>query len=99
MFPATPRRLSHRPGGGNRCRHRLPKSSPRPKTSPTTSPRPTFGHAGRIADGLVLERLPNDTYAWLKPWTEPAEDDDALDTITEAGRRALRMAELFGTEG
>lgn len=52
-----------------------------------------------IADDLVIEQLPNGEYAWLRMRlsTEPCEDDDALYWITEAGRRALRMAELFGT--
>ncbi len=49
-------------------------------------------------DDLVLERLPNGEYAWLRPATEPAEDDDALYVLTYEGRRALRLAELFGTD-
>jgi hypothetical protein len=56
-----------------------------------------YGYASSIAS-LVLERLPSGELAWLKPCTEPLEDDDALYTITWEGRRALRMAELFGTE-
>ena len=55
-----------------------------------------YAHANNVA-GLVLERY-GEGYAWFKPSAEPAEDDDALFTITDAGRRALRMAELFGTE-
>jgi hypothetical protein len=51
-----------------------------------------YGHAQKIAE-LVLERLPNGEFAYLKP-----PDDDARFTITDAGRRALRMAELFGAD-
>jgi len=56
-----------------------------------------YEHANTVAD-LVLEQLPNGEYAWLRPSPEPSEDDDALYVITETGRRALRMAELFGTD-
>ena len=56
----------------------------------------SYAHANTIAD-LVLERLPSGELAWLKPCEEPAEDEDALYTITWEGRRALRQAELFGT--
>jgi hypothetical protein len=55
------------------------------------------GHAHSIAQ-LVLERLPSGDMAWLKPCTEPAEDDEPLYVITEKGRRDLRMAELFGCD-
>jgi hypothetical protein len=51
-----------------------------------------YGHAQRMAE-LVLERLPSGEFAYLKP-----PDDDARFTITDAGRRALRMAELFDAE-
>jgi hypothetical protein len=51
-----------------------------------------YAHAHRIAE-LVLERLPSGEFAYLKP-----PDDDARFTITYAGRRALRMAELFDAE-
>ena len=43
----------------------------------------TYGHAQ-----LVLERLPNDTYLWLKP-----EDDAPRYVLTDRGRADLRRAE------
>ena len=58
----------------------------------------SYAHANTVAD-LVLDRLPNGELAWLRPCVESAEDDDALFVITDKGRRDLRMAELFGTEG
>jgi hypothetical protein len=45
---------------------------------------------------LVLDHLPNGELAWLKP-SEDLEPDDTRYWITEAGRLALRYAELFGT--
>jgi hypothetical protein len=39
--------------------------------------------------GLVLERLPDNTYAWLRPSTDRLEDDDALFVVTDCGRAAL----------
>jgi hypothetical protein len=47
----------------------------------------TYTHA---AD-LVLEPLPLGELAWLKP-----ADDEPRYALTDAGRRDLRMAELFG---
>lgn len=55
---------------------------------------PVTDQATSVA-ALVLETLPNGECAWLRP-AEAAEDDEALYTITEKGRRDLRMAELFG---
>jgi hypothetical protein len=52
-----------------------------------------YGHANAVSE-LVLERLPNGDYAYLKP-----EDDEPRYTVTDSGRRALRMAEMFGTNG
>jgi len=40
----------------------------------------------------VLERLPSGEFAYLKPI-----EDEPRFAITDAGRRALRMAQLFGT--
>jgi hypothetical protein len=54
--------------------------------------------AGHPHADLVLERLPSGELVWLRPCAEVFEDDDALYTITWEGRRALRMAELFGRE-
>jgi hypothetical protein len=54
-----------------------------------------YAHTDTIAN-LVHKRLPNGELAWRKPCTETFEPDDALYTITDAGRRALRRAELFG---
>jgi hypothetical protein len=58
-----------------------------------------YAHTANAA-ALVLERLPSGDYAWLRPCTEPAEDDDALYVVTDKGRRDLRRAEaeawLFG---
>jgi len=60
-----------------------------------------YAHAGNVA-ALVLERLPNDTYAWLRPEADPnpAEPDDALFWPTQAGRdlvaRWRAEAALFG---
>ena len=52
-----------------------------------------YGHAGALA-ALALERLPTGEHASLKP-----EDDEPRFIITDAGRRALRVAEVFGTSG
>ena len=57
----------------------------------------SYAHASNVA-GLTLEPY-GAGYAWFRPSTEPLEDEDALFWITDEGRRALRMAELFGTEG
>jgi len=46
---------------------------------------PGFGHANRVAE-LVLERLPSGEFAWLRPSTEPSEDDDATWWPTQRGR-------------
>ena len=46
--------------------------------------RPGFGHANNVAE-LVLERLPNGEHAWLRPSTEPAEDDEARHWPTPRG--------------
>ena len=51
-----------------------------------------YGQALRIVD-LVLERLPSGEFAYLKPI-----EDEPRFAITDAGRRALRMTELFGTD-
>jgi hypothetical protein len=40
--------------------------------------------------GHVLERLPTGSYAWLRP-----ADDEPRFWIIDAGRRAMRSAELF----
>ena len=49
------------------------------------------GHANRVVD-LVLERLPSGEFAYLGPSiAEPRF------TITDAGRHALRMTELFAS--
>jgi hypothetical protein len=58
---------------------------------------------------LVLEQLPNCQTAWLRPDTASpvdryqvkpnvtdAEDDEALYVVTDAGRRAIAAAALFG---
>jgi len=50
-----------------------------------------YGHANRVVD-LVLERLPSGEFTYLK-----APHDEPRFTITDAGRRTLRMAELFGS--
>ncbi|MBV9168835.1 MAG: hypothetical protein JOZ81_01965 [Chloroflexi bacterium] len=58
------------------------------------------------APGQVLEILPNGEPAWLRPAhrlrvveeTHGHDTDDERYTITWEGRRALRCAELFGTE-
>lgn len=52
--------------------------------------------AGQPPADLILERLPNGEYAWLRSSTEVAESDDARYTISDAGRRALREADCFG---
>jgi hypothetical protein len=54
--------------------------------------------AGQPHTDLVLERLPSGEFAWLRPCAEDLEEDHGLYTITWEGRRALRMAELFGLE-
>jgi hypothetical protein len=60
-----------------------------------------YGHAGKIADGLVLERLPSGELAWLKP-CDQLEPEDAVFWPTQAGRDlcARWRAELvvFGRE-
>ena len=43
-----------------------------------------YAHADNVA-ALVLERLPNDELAWLRPSPDVAENDDALYVLTEAG--------------
>lgn len=58
----------------------------------------TSFYCTRTDDDLVIETLPNGQVAFLRPATEPAEEEDALYVLTYAGRRALRMAELFGTD-
>jgi hypothetical protein len=47
-----------------------------------------YGHANRIVD-LALQRLPSGEFAYLEP-----PNDEPRFTITDAGRRALRMADL-----
>jgi hypothetical protein len=44
---------------------------------------------------LVLERLPNGELGWLRQSSDAGEPEDALFTITDAGRRALAEAALF----
>jgi len=61
-----------------------------------------------LLDDQVLERLPNGELAWLRldphrvriieDGCAPQPDPDERFTITDIGRRTLRMAELFGTE-
>lgn len=46
-------------------------------------------------DDLVVETLPNGQVAWLRPSTEPAEDDDAFYVLTYEGRRALRWPSCY----
>jgi hypothetical protein len=50
---------------------------------------------GQPPTDLVLERLPNGEYAWLRPSADACEPDDALYVITDAGRRALAQDALF----
>ena len=52
-----------------------------------------YGHANTVAK-QVLERSANDDYSYLK-----SEDDEPRFTITDAGRRALRFADVFDTDG
>ena len=49
-----------------------------------------YGHADTVAC-LVLDRWPSEDNAYSTP-----EDDEPRFTITDAGRRALRLADLFG---
>ena len=54
-----------------------------------------YAHAADIAE-LVLESYGAGS-AWLRPDTvRDPEPDDALWTITDRGRRALRELDLFG---
>ena len=52
-----------------------------------------FGHASALA-ALALERLSTGDHASLKP-----EDDEPRFIVTDNGRRALRVAEVFDTNG
>lgn len=72
-------------------------------TAPTQSIVPdnidraaTLAHYQAQVAELVLERLPNGEHAWLRPSTESYEAEDALFYVTDAGRRAVAMAALFG---
>jgi len=49
-----------------------------------------YSHANAVANAMH-EHSPNRDHSYLKP-----EDDEPRFTITDSGRRALRMAGLFG---
>jgi hypothetical protein len=63
-------------------------------TAPTSTPAADRDRQIRrqvaIKDDLVLECLPSGEFAYLKP-----PHHDPRFTLTDAGRRALRMQELF----
>ena len=53
----------------------------------------TAGHpADTSAADLVLERLPSEEFAWLRP----EQDDDPRYVLSDLGRRVLAMEHLFG---
>src|SRR5690242_17258974 len=90
----TPDLTPRRP---RRCEHPGRPFAPRPSRRRSMHPK---------SNDQVLERLPNGELAWLRlnPHTvRIVEDgyaplpDDVRYWLTEAGTRALRMAELFGT--
>lgn len=47
--------------------------------------------------GQVLERLPSGEYAWLRPATQPTNDEPRY-VLTDQGRRDLRIAEALGCD-
>lgn len=52
--------------------------------------------AGQPSTDLVLERLPNGTYAWLKPERHRAFIPPARYWLTDKGRRAIALDACFG---
>jgi hypothetical protein len=53
-------------------------------------------NAARSPSNLVLERLPNGEFAWLRESSDTVDADDAPSVVTVEGSRALVDTNLFG---